>query len=865
MAPHRDPPGAETPALRGTVSFPSLPRLALAFLAWFQALVAPLGTAQAAEIDEARDLLRTGEYAKAIESAREGLEEEPKSEDWAILLTQGLLTTGKYPEARDTITNAIAGNRRSLRLRWLGREACLAAGDTNQAAACLDEIRMLVSSQSAALADPRNMVALARAALRLGSDPKLILDRVLAPARQADPKLVETYLARGEIALEKHDSDLASRAFEEGLKLHPGEPDLHYGLARAHLDGDRRVLVEALDNALRINARHLPSLLLLVDHQIDAEDYEGAEKNLTEIEAVNPWHPEAWAFRAVLAHLRFDLSAEAAARTNALRFWPTNPRVDHLIGIKLSRKYRFAEGAAHQRQALEFDPSYLPAKAALSNDLLRLGEEEEGWKLAEEVNARDGYDVAAFNLMTLRQTIRKYTTLSNAHFVVRLSQREAGIYGPQVLNLLERAHNTLSTKYGIEPKAPTYIEIFAEQKDFGVRTFGMPDNPGFLGVCFGRVVTANGPAATRGNGANWEAVLWHEFTHVITLQLTANRMPRWLSEGISVYEEFQADPTWGQRFSPRYRSMIVGGELTPVSQLSGAFLAPKSPFHLQFAYFQSYLVVDYIIRRHGIDALKAVLNDLRNGTGINAALAARTAPMPELEKGFKEFAVDVAKGLAPGLDWSEPPKPKPDEDPAGKLAKWREEHPTNYYVLRENAQRAIAAKDWAAAKAPLQTLIELFPTHGGAESAFPLLALAHRSLGETNEERQVLIQAASRDHESPDVYLRLMELSAAVKDWPEVLRNARRYLAVNPLVPAPYRHLAEAAEATGDAASAIAAYETLLRLEPPNPADTHFQLARLLEPTDASRARRHVLQALEEAPRHRPALKLLLKLQSQQK
>ena len=80
--------------------------------------------------------------------------------------------------------------------------------------------------------------------------------------------------------------------------------------------------------------------------------------------------------------------------------------------------------------------------------------------------------------------------------------------------LLSRARATLVAKYGVEPVSPTYVEIFAEQKDFGVRTFGIPDNPGFLGVCFGRVVTANGPAATRGRDSNWEAVLWHEFTHL---------------------------------------------------------------------------------------------------------------------------------------------------------------------------------------------------------------------------------------------------------------------------------------------------------------------------------------------------------------
>jgi hypothetical protein len=47
--------------------------------------------------------------------------------------------------------------------------------------------------------------------------------------------------------------------------------------------------------------------------------------------------------------------------------------VDHTLGRCLSRAYRFAESAAHQRKALEFDAKYLPAKVQLCHDLLRLG------------------------------------------------------------------------------------------------------------------------------------------------------------------------------------------------------------------------------------------------------------------------------------------------------------------------------------------------------------------------------------------------------------------------------------------------------------------------------------------------------------
>ncbi|MEI6297602.1 MAG: hypothetical protein WCO84_08280, partial [bacterium] len=202
-------------------------------------------------------------------------------------------------------------------------------------------------------------------------------------------------------------------------------------------------------------------------------------------------------------------------------------------------------------QALLFDASYLPAKVQLAQDRLRLGEEAEGWRLAEEVQKLDGYDVTAYNLVTLHETMGKFATLTNRDFIVRMSAHEAAVYGGRVLDLLSQAKSNLCAKYGLELKRPTIVEVFPEQKDFAVRTFGMPGDPGYLGVCFGSVVTANSPATHPGHPVNWQAVLWHEFCHVVTLQMTRNKMPRWLSEGISVFEEAQANPTWGQHMNPR--------------------------------------------------------------------------------------------------------------------------------------------------------------------------------------------------------------------------------------------------------------------------------------------------------------------------
>jgi len=126
----------------------------------------------------------------------------------------------------------------------------------------------------------------------------------------------------------------------------------------------------------------------------------------------------------------------------------------------------------------------------------------------------------------------------------------------------------------------------------------------------------------------------------------------------------------------------------------------------------------------------------------------------------------------------------------------------------------------------------------------------------------MLARWAGLDATTTEAFLRLMELGEAAGDWGTVAENAERFLAVNPLVPAPHRYLARASEELGRRDAARRAYEKVLQLDPPDPAEVHFRVARLLAAGgDTVPARRQVLQALEEAPRYRDALRLLLQLQ----
>ena len=824
-----------------------------------------VAAASAAEAPAGRVEFFKGDYEDAQQRAGAAVSETPGSEDNQLGLIEILLARGRAEEADLALAAALKVLPQSIRLLWLGRDVAFANGRPEVAALRLDQVRQLYSGRPNAYRNPADLVVFGRAALVLGADPKDVLTKIYAVAQKAAPTRREVYLARGELALDKNDFALAASAFAEGVKQVPNDPDLLCGLALAHEEGDRKEMLGALMGALELNPRHAASLLLRADHAIDGERYADAEEDLATILTVHPDQPDAWALRAVLAHLRNDPAGEAAARTAALRVWPTNPRVDWRIGEKLSKKYRFAEGAARQRQALQYDKSYAAAKAQLASDLLRLGENDEGWRLAQEVHQEDGYDVEAFNLVTLNDTMAKFVTLRNEDFVVRMTAHEAAVYGPLVMDLLGRAKTALVGKYGAELVAPTTVEIFADPKDFAVRTFGMPDIPGFLGVCFGRVVTANSPASTAKSNTNWQSVLWHEFCHVVTLQLTKNKMPRWLSEGISVYEERQANPAWGQHLTPVYRELILkdGKEgLTPVRSMSAAFLAPPTPERLQFAYYQASLVVEFLIETHGLEKLRAVLRALRDGDDINRALAKHIAPLDEIETKFVAYARDFAGKLGPELNWEKPAKELFRADAAVQLQGWSALRPKNYWMEQRRIRSLLEDKQWGEAKQALNTLLKLYPDQRGDDSALRLLAQVQRELKETSEERETLRKLAAIDGEAADAYLRLAELAAAEGAWAEVILNTRRFLEINPLVAPPWRFLAKASAATGEDATGIMANRTLLRFDPANPSEVHFELARLLRRTGDPAARREVLLALEDAPRHQAALNLLLEIDS---
>jgi tetratricopeptide (TPR) repeat protein len=803
----------------------------------------------------AQDAFRHGDYEGALAAAEQGCTDDVFNDEWWRLRGRALLTLGRYADAHIQLARGVRYVPESIRLLLLLREASLDTSHPDEAEAAMQQVNNILGNRArTAVADPVFLVSVGEAALVIGAEPKLVLENFLKPGLSHQPPLREAAFDIGQLALDKHDFALAARNFNDGTKLYTADPDMFWGLAAAFEgSGDNEQFLGNAAHALELNPRHIPTLLLLAEHLIDSEEHALARETLQKILAINPLQPDALALLAVLAHLENHPDQAADLRAKALSTWKTNPKVDFTIGRKLSQNYRFREGAAAQRQALAFDDNFTPARIQLAQDLLRLGQSDEGWSLAAQAHKADGYDVEAYNLVTLHDHLDTYTSVEDDHFLVRMAGNEAPIYGQRALALLEQARTKLTAKYGLDLTQKTTIEIYSNPGDFAVRTFGVPGVVGFLGVCFGSVITVNSPATS---SANWESVLWHEFTHVITLTITQNKMPRWLSEGISVYEEAQANPGWGQMMSLSYRDSITEGKMEPMSKMSAAFLTATDPRQIGFAYFQSMLVVKFLVDHYGFDHLKATLRALGTGMDINEALQRNFGPLDELDKGFAEYARAEAKRLGGDFDLT-----RPDPEAGTAAAALAQLDPRNFYSRVQQIQALMTKEDWAGAKAKLTELTASGLYLRGPENPLMLLATCCHKLGDIAGEKAALTTVAVHEGDAMDPVTRLLAMATADKDWPAVSRWAEAWLAINPLAAAPWRALLTTHEQRQEAPDAIQAARVLLQLDPPDEPNIHYRLARQLQIAgDTESARRHVLQALEDAPRFRAAYELLATL-----
>jgi tetratricopeptide (TPR) repeat protein len=663
-----------------------------------------------------------------------------------------------------------------------------------------------------------------------------------------DPRLRARW---GELFIASHQNNEAVKLFREALELDENYAPALLGLAKISAtqfdekagEWAKQVIENSPDDA--IEAHLLIARTALEDGAID-EAEKSLDRALALAKKLDLSPLEVYSLEASADLLRGTTESEWTKRAldaNA-SYGDIYATPAHFYII--TRRYR--EAIALLERAVEIEPDLYSAHAELGVNLLRENKVDEAAEHLRIAYGGDPFSAPIVNTLRLIDSFDHFTVSThpppaerepgaahNPGAILRLNEKEAPVLEPYVLDLVNRSIETYTKRYRFELKEPVVVELYPEHDDFAVRTSGLP-GIGLLGVTFGYLVAMDSPTARADSDFHWGTTLWHEMAHVFTLEATKHLVPRWFSEGVSVYEEWSTGPLKGRHIPLNVFTAIKEGKFLPVAELDRGFIHPTYESQVIVSYMQAGLICEYIGKHYGQDGLVAMLDEF--GAGKDTAEAITNALKVSPGEFDEHFAAYVDEQLGAVLAILDP---------------WRD--------LQGEMQEAAQAEDWRKLADKAGEAIELFPEYVDEGSPYLAKARAHRELGETEQVVATLERYRERGGHDPDALLALSRgLGDAGRDA-DALAVLEDVLMVAPLRPEVHSALGDRLLAAGRAEDAVVEYRALLAMQPHDLAEAHYRLAKaLVAAGDKPSAREHLLYALETAPHYREAQQLLLEV-----
>ena len=690
-------------------------------------------------------------------------------------------------------------------------------------------------------------------ALRRYHDANELLRRAVE-ASPSDPAL---HTAWADLYRVTYDYEYASRYFQEALSLDDAWAPAHLGLARVLADENLPQALAAAERALEIHPDYVDAMVFLADQALQDGSPTQAGEWVDRALAVNPASLAARARRAARAYLA-DRSSDFEAEVDAvLELNPTYGEIYRVAGQHTARAYRFDEAVALARRAVALDPDNIQAYADLGLHLLRTGDEPAARVALERAFSADPFNVVTKNLLDLLDRLDSFVTVERGDVILRMHPDELPVLSEYVLQLSQQALDELSARYEVTVAGPILIEVFPRHDDFAVRTLGLPGMIGALGACFGRVVTMDSPRARPPGDFNWRATLWHEIAHVITLQMSNQRIPRWLSEGISSYEEQLARPEWGRDQALGFAQAINTGRVLPLTDLNDGFSRPDT---IGMAYFQAAIVVEHLVERYGVSALHTLVRAYADGVDTEQALARIGLDFETLQRSFDAAVEEQFGDLRRAL------RTLDAEDPAAapatgleQLERLAAEHPDHYGVQLALGTALQEAGRLGDALVPLERAALLAPQATGMESPRGRLAVIAQALDDPERAMRELERLLEVDATSVEAVRTLGALAEAAGDEERRVFAAERLIGIDPFDSAPHRTVGRAALEAGEFARAVVEFEVALATSPVDQVSAHCDLAEAYQAAGRlADAKREALRALELAPTYARAQELLL-------
>jgi tetratricopeptide (TPR) repeat protein len=628
-----------------------------------------------------------------------------------------------------------------------------------------------------------------------------------------------TLLWRAELFLEKYDPGHAEEVTQEVLERAPRHPEALVRMAQVKL-------VQALDfdeaarlarMALEIDAKIAGAHFVLAGIALRDMELAAAERRADAGLQHNPRNLELLSLKAAIRFLADDAAGFERAQQAVLKLNPNYTRLYRIIGEYAEWEHRYNEIVPMMRTAVGMDPADAQAMAQLGLNLIRAGEETEGVRHLARAFDQDPFNVRVFNTLNLfeKTVASDYVTVNHERFSVRYHRDELAILERYVPRLLGEAWDKMVESYGFTPSTPVGIELYAERRDFSIRTTGLP-HTGIQGVCFGQTVAAVSP---RHETFNLGMTLWHELAHVFHIQLSKSRVPRWFTEGLAEHETLAARPEWTRELDLQLYEALRAKRLPTVARMNRAFTRAQHMKDIATAYYASTQILAMLVEQFGHAPLTRMLTLWGNGQRTPQVVqTALGVTVTQLDTRFREYVTQRLARYHGQFIPIDRTGPVADERAAARRAPRDPEKQTRYALaaLRagqiERAQRALAAALKAA------------PSYPDALWLSVRLALDQRK---PKRAAALLRRLAAGGHDGYTIRMAVAEAALArgkVDQARTALEAAHRY---DPTMADPLRGLVKLAHKQRRAEEELAALRKLVRLEEHDPI-SYARLLRIL-------------------------------------
>jgi tetratricopeptide (TPR) repeat protein len=856
--------------------------------------VAVTSPAAAQDAGEARAAHLSGEYEEAIDLYRDILRSEPGAVQMRIELMEALVSTGAYADAIEAGSEApnpaAVANASGEALLRIGRldeaeaafeqaargggpsaltaevnlaELLFDRGEIDEAMRRFDRFIDIYNGADGRMS-ARELVAVGRAVRYLGRTASNMFQDALRAFDEAlaiDPSWQEPRVRLGDLFLEKYDSPSAQTEYQAVLEQNPNHPGALLGMAKAIWFDGSGDAGPSIERVLAVDPNHVEARTLLARQFMTREGFDTAREELEQALEVNPSSLVALTQLAGVHMLLDDPASFEQVRARVLAINPRYAEMGAELADLAVRVRRYHDAVARAGEAVELDPEYWEAWGLLGMNQLRVGEIDEGRANLERAFAGDPFNPWFKNSLDLLDTFERFTIHRSEHFELFLHGDEADLLATYLLPIAEEAYDSLSRHYGVEPELPIRAEFFPSHADFSVRTLGEA-GLGALGVSFGRVVVMDSPTARQRGDYNWASVFWHELSHTFHLALSADRVPRWFSEGLAVHEQRKARQGWGHQPTIPWVQALAQGRLKKVSELDDGLMRPDYPQQVVFTYLEASLVFEVIEQRWGFDAIVDMIHGYRDGGTTESIFeSVLGVPLEQFDEDFDDYLRERFRQPMQALA-------EIAEQPGGTagiaaLEDFVRRHPGDLIGRLRLGASLLREERLDEAEEQLEAALRMFPEYGEADSPYWSLAQIHRARGDLERAAAAL----HRLNELSESNYQALVLEADVLE--ELQRPAEAAAALNKAVLVwPYEmelheRLATLNSSVGNHEAAVRERQAVVSLQPADRAEAFYLLAvAQRDATETVPARRSVLRALEIAPGYATALELLLELRS---